>query len=218
MDELNQHSANQAGCLMTAMCFCAILSLAIICSESDAYMLLAILICIGGYAFYEYRKITKVVKNAENASTDAMALMLELNKDFLQWKDAQRLSFSENIPGNAIILQTSRSAEKLAILRLNGVTQSADLRVYDFSELKSWKTRVEKTSTQPLLFGLLGLFSMPAISHISVEFTFFYKKKIIEQKIVLFDSNTINEQGANAQLKKLAAIKDFLTYIQPESR
>ncbi|MBQ9095269.1 MAG: hypothetical protein IJY53_02905, partial [Akkermansia sp.] len=91
-------------------------------------------------------------------------------------------------------------------------TQSADLRVYNFSELKSWKTKVQKTDVNILLF------TMPAITHLSVELTFFYKNKIIEHSLTLFDINSINEQEAATQHERLKHIQDFLSYIKPESR
>lgn len=212
MSESDHKDGCSAGCLTSVIIIC-IFALIVLFSEKNSPMILIMLFLgIGAYCCIELRKTVKKEKALQHAYTDARALMLELNKDLLSWRDAQRLSFSENVPGKITILQISQAVKKIAILRFNGITQSADLRVYNFSELKSWKTKVQKTDVNILLF------TMPAITHLSVELTFFYKNKIIEHSLTLFDINSINEQEAATQHERLKHIQDFLSYIKPESR
>lgn len=212
MSESDHKDGCSTGCLTSIIIIC-IFALIVLFSEKNSPMILIMLFLgIGSYCCIELSKTVKKEKAVKHAYTDARALMLELNKDLLSWRDTQRLSFSENVSGKVTILQISQAEKKIAILRFNGITQSADLRVYNFSELKSWKTKVQKTDVNILLF------TMPAITHLSVELTFFYKNKIIEHSLTLFDINSINEQEAATQHERLKHIQDFLSYIKPESR
>lgn len=212
MSENNHNSGCSTGCLITGIGICIMALIALLTAKDSPMILIILFLITGIHCGLELRKAIKREKAVDSAYTDARALMLEINKDLLQWKDAQRLSFSENLPGKVVILQTSQSTKKIAILRYDSVTLTADLRVYAFSELRSWKTKVEQKNTR------IPFFEPLTISRLSVELTFLHKKKIIEHKIVLFASEATNEHDAPYQHKRLKLIQDFLTYIQPESR
>lgn len=211
MNPNNTTTGCAPGCLVSVLVFLGFLLYLL--SGTGKWNALHTLVVVGIiYAIIELCKTSKTESAKKKATEDAQMLMLELNRDFTTWRDAQRCTIQEHLAHRACVIQISPKMKKMAVLRYDVSTLTADFQVYQYAELNSWKTEITIESDREF-----GFFRVSKISKIAVILTVSHNRKQIEHKITLYDGSPQYKSALAAHLEQLNRIRDFLTHIKPET-
>lgn len=203
----NSNSGCSSGCLIAILIVCFVLILILLQIE-NSFFLIVLVLCFAYTPAKDLYTSLKTDKETAGTQEEMRLLMRELNKEVIHWPDSQKITVKEHVGGKISTLQLSPQNKKLAIVRYDSNTASADLRVYHFSEIVSWKTRAEKTPS-----AFLGL---PCVNEISVELCIHLNGKSINHKITLH-TGRVYANLCELQLNKIKDIQALLSYIKPES-